>query len=62
LAGGAVSVVGTFLGISLTQTIQQGLTMLGIGVESLQIYLGAILLVALSADRIRQLFARRRSS
>ncbi|MCU1652966.1 MAG: hypothetical protein JWQ60_4115, partial [Pseudonocardia sp.] len=34
----------------------------GVGLESLNIYLGLILLVALSTVRIRQLFARRRSS
>jgi hypothetical protein len=33
--------------------------MLGVGLESLNIYLGLILLVALSAVRIRQLFTRR---
>jgi ribose transport system permease protein len=61
LTGGAVSVIGTFLGTTLTQVIQQGLTMLGASVESLSISLGAILLVALSFDRIRHVVSQRKA-
>ncbi|MFI1769672.1 ABC transporter permease [Streptomyces sp. NPDC020800] len=60
LAGGAVSVAGTLLGTSLVQVIRQGLTMLGIGLESLNTYLGVILLLALSTDRVRDAISSRR--
>jgi ribose transport system permease protein len=62
LTGGAVSVVGTLLGTTLTQVIRQGLTLLGIGLESLNIYLGAILLLALSTDRIRTVLSQRKAA
>jgi ribose transport system permease protein len=61
LAGGAVSVVGTLLGTSLVQVIRQGLTMMGTGLESLNIYLGVILLIALSTDRVRDAISTRRT-
>jgi ribose transport system permease protein len=61
LTGGAVAVIGTFLGTTLTQVIRQGLTMLGASVESLSISLGAILLVALSFDRIRHVVTQRKA-
>ena len=61
LTGGAVAVLGTFLGTTLTQVIRQGLTMLGASVESLSISLGAILLVALSFDRIRHVVTLRKA-
>jgi ribose transport system permease protein len=61
LTGGAVSVVGTLLGTTLTQVIRQGLTLLGVGLESLNIYLGAILLLALSTGRIRTVFSQRKT-
>jgi ribose transport system permease protein len=61
LTGGVVSIIGTFLGTSLTQVIQQGLTMLGASVESLSIALGTILLAALSLDRVRQVVSDRKA-
>lgn len=61
LAGGAVSVAGTLLGTSLVQVIRQGLTMMGIGLENLNIYLGVILLIALSTDRLRDAVTIRRT-
>jgi ribose transport system permease protein len=61
LTGGAVSILGTFLGTTLTQVIRQGLTMLGASVQSLSISLGTILLAALSVDRIRHVVAERRA-
>jgi ribose transport system permease protein len=61
LTGGAVSIVGTLLGTSLVQVIRQGLTTLGIGLENLNIYLGVILLLALSTDRIRTAVSTRRT-
>ena len=57
LTGGMVSVVGTLLGTTLVQVIRQGLTTVGVGLEYLNIYLGVILLVALSTDRIRSAVA-----
>ncbi len=62
LTGGFVSVLGTFLGTSLTQVVRQGLTMLGASVQSLSIWLGAILLAALSVDRVRHVFTERRAT
>lgn len=60
LAGGVVSVVGTVLGITLTAVIRKGLELFGVGLEALNVLLGAILLIALATDRVRVLFARRR--
>jgi ribose transport system permease protein len=62
LTGGGVSVIGTLLGTSLVQVIHQGLTTMGIGLESLNIYLGVILLLALSTDRIRSAVVTRRAA
>ena len=62
LTGGAVSVIGTLLGTTLTQVIRQGLTLLGIGLESLNIYLGVILLLALSTDRVRTVLSQRKAA
>jgi len=59
LAGGFVSIVGTFLGIALTVVIRQGLLLFGVGLEGLNILLGLILLIALSADRIRHVVGQR---
>jgi len=59
LAGGYVSVFGTFLGITLTVIIRQGLLLFGVGIEGLNILLGSILLIALSADRIRHVVGQR---
>ncbi|WNV82694.1 ABC transporter permease [Umezawaea sp. Da 62-37] len=61
LTGGAVSIIGTFLGTTLTQVIRQGLTMLGASVQSLSISLGIILLAALSLDRVRQVVTERKA-
>jgi ribose transport system permease protein len=60
LAGGVVSVIGTALGITLTAVIRKGLELFGVGLETLNVLLGVILLAALATDRIRLLFARRR--
>jgi ribose transport system permease protein len=61
LTGGAVSVVGTLLGTTLVQVIRQGLTTVGVGLEYLNIYLGVILLVALSTDRVRSVVETRKA-
>lgn len=53
LTGGVVGVFGTMLGTLLTLVIRQGLLVQGIGLETLNIALGVILLVALSANKIR---------
>jgi len=60
LAGGVVSVVGTALGITLTAVIRKGLELFGVGLETLNVLLGIILLAALATGRIRGVFARRR--
>lgn len=60
LAGGLVSIVGTALGITLTSVIRKGLELFGVGLETLNVLLGVILLAALATDRLRLLFARRR--
>ncbi|HTI27000.1 MAG TPA: ABC transporter permease, partial [Kutzneria sp.] len=57
LAGGAVSVIGTVLGAALTEVIQTGLTLLQFQVEKFKIYIGLVLLVALSLDRVRHVVA-----
>lgn len=55
LAGGVVSVFGTVLGISLVLLIRKGLELFGLGIETLNVLLGVILLVALSTERLRQI-------
>lgn len=60
LAGGLVSIVGTALGITLTSVIRKGLELFGVGLETLNVLLGCILLAALATDRLRLVFARRR--
>ncbi|TFC91779.1 MULTISPECIES: ABC transporter permease [Cryobacterium] len=61
LAGGYVSVTGTLLGITLTLVIRKGLDLFGVGLETLNVLLGVILLIALSSDQIRLFFGRRRT-
>ncbi|WP_445517914.1 ABC transporter permease [Streptomyces sp. NEAU-174] len=60
LTGGVVSVVGALLGTSLVGVIRKGLDLLGVGLESLNIYLGCVLLLALSADRVRTVVSHRK--
>jgi len=55
LTGGVVSVLGTLLGTAITLVIRQGLTVQGIGLDTLNIALGLVLLVALSTQRIRSI-------
>jgi len=57
LAGGAVAVLGTFIGTMLTLVIRQGLSVQGIGLETLNIALGLVLLAALSVGQIQKMFA-----
>ena len=59
LIGGAVSVVGTFLGAVLVTILQNGLVLLNIGSFWIQFYLGLTLLVAVCLDRWRSVYARR---
>jgi ribose transport system permease protein len=61
LAGGVVSVIGTALGITLTAVIRKGLELFGVGLETLNVLLGVILLAALATDRLRGVFARKRA-
>lgn len=60
LAGGAVSILGTLLGAVLNAVIQKGLNLLQFEVDQLQVYLGVVLLLALSLDRVRHVLADRR--
>ncbi|MFE0375588.1 ABC transporter permease [Streptomyces inhibens] len=60
LTGGVVSVLGALLGTSLVGVIRKGLDLLGVGLESLNIYLGCVLLMALSADRVRTVVSYRK--
>lgn len=54
LFGGYVAVLGTFFGTLLTSVIRQGLAIMGFGLETLNIALGVVLLLALSMNRIRE--------
>ena len=62
LAGGAVSVLGTVLGATLTQVIYKGLNLLQFQLDQLQLYIGLVLLAALSLDRARHVLAERRGA
>jgi ribose transport system permease protein len=62
LSGGAVSVLGTIFGAALTEVIRTGLNLLNFSVQDLNIYIGLVLLVALSLDRVRHVLAERRGS
>jgi ribose transport system permease protein len=62
LAGGAVSVLGTVLGATLTQVIYKGLNLLQFQLDQLQLYIGLVLLAALSLDRVRHVIAERRGT
>ncbi|XVU21691.1 ABC transporter permease [Actinoplanes sp. CA-054009] len=62
LAGGAVSVLGTVLGATLTQVIYKGLNLLQFQLDQLQLYIGLVLLAALSLDRLRHVLAERRGA
>jgi ribose transport system permease protein len=57
LVGGAVQVLGTFIGTMLTLVIRQGLSVQGIGLETLNIALGLVLLTALSLGQIQKMFS-----
>jgi ribose transport system permease protein len=56
LVGGSVQVLGTFIGTMLTLVIRQGLSVQGIGLETLNIALGLVLLTALSLGQIQKMF------
>jgi ribose transport system permease protein len=60
LVGGAVSVLGTVLGAAITQVIYKGLNLLQFGVDQLKLYIGLVLIIALSLDRVRHVLAERR--
>jgi len=61
LAGGAVSVFGTVLGATITQVIYKGLNLLQFGMDQLKLYVGLVLIVALSLDRVRHVLAERQA-
>ncbi|MGH3745537.1 MAG: ABC transporter permease [Mycobacteriales bacterium] len=62
LSGGAVSVLGTVLGAGLTEVIRTGLNLLDFSLQALNIYIGLVLVAALSLDRVRHVIAERRGS
>ena len=62
LAGGAVSVLGTVLGATITQVIYKGLNLLQFQLDQLKLYIGLVLLAALSLDRVRHVLAERRGT
>jgi ribose transport system permease protein len=62
LAGGAVSVLGTVLGATITQVIYKGLNLLQFQFDQLQLYIGLVLLAALPLDRVRHVIAERRGA
>lgn len=59
LSGGAVSVVGTFLGAVLVTVLQNGLVLLKVGSFWVQFFLGLTLLVAVGLDRWRSVYIQR---
>lgn len=61
LTGGSVAVFGTVMGTLLTLVIRQGLSVQGIGLETLNIALGLVLLFALSLGQIQKMFTSIRS-
>ena len=61
LTGGSVAVFGTMMGTLLTLVIRQGLSVQGIGLETLNIALGLVLLLALSLGQIQKMFTSIRS-
>jgi ribose transport system permease protein len=60
LAGGVVSVLGTTLGAALMQVIYKGLNLLQFELDVLKVATGAVLLAALTLDRVRAVAAQRR--
>jgi ribose transport system permease protein len=50
------------LGAALTEVIRTGLNLLNFSVQDLNIYIGLVLLVALSLDRVRHVLAERRGT
>jgi ribose transport system permease protein len=55
-------VLGTVLGATLTQVIYKGLNLLQFQLDQLQLYIGLVLLAALSLDRLRHVLAERRGT
>jgi ribose transport system permease protein len=53
LSGGAVSVVGTFLGAVLIESVSVGLTLLNVPSFWIQLFIGMVLLLAVLLDRAR---------
>lgn len=62
LAGGVVSVVGTVIGTLLTTVIRWGLSVAGLGLETLNIALGTVLLIALSVQRLQSVRRRKKET
>jgi len=60
VGGTAVALLGTVLGATLTQVIYKGLNLLQFQLDQLKLYIGLVLLVALSLDRVRHVLAERR--
>ena len=60
LAGGAVSVLGTVARRHAHPVIYKGLNLLQFQLDELKLYIGLVLLAALSLDRLRHVLAERR--
>jgi ribose transport system permease protein len=60
LAGGRVSVFGTFLGAAFVNIMTSGLLLMRVGEFWILACLGAMLLLAVLADKARQTFLRRK--
>ncbi|MGF1626775.1 MAG: ABC transporter permease [Alphaproteobacteria bacterium] len=60
LTGGTISVTGTALGAILVTVLTSGLLLLQVGEFWVQAFLGLILLVAVTLDRVRTVIAERR--
>lgn len=53
LMGGRGTVIGTFLGVLIIQTLQTGLAQIGVRDENKQIITGAVIILAVSIDALR---------
>lgn len=62
LVGGVVSVMGTVIGTLMTLVIRWGLSVAGLGFETLNIALGSVLLVALSVQRFQSIKRKKKET
>jgi ribose transport system permease protein len=60
LSGGRVSVIGTLLGATFVNVMTSGLLLMRVGEFWILAFLGVMLLIAVLADRARQVFLKSR--